>query len=540
MAAKKKEVNRIADLGKYDERVLVYSGIMVVIISFIARYKEFRNVPAFQRDGILADTANLFTYYKLVFMCALAVVLLVLYLYRNYKFNQKLKVDYIVCYSGMIIMGALIALLFNPVGYMQVIGFFSRTNGFLAYVSLFAFITLISRYSPTEKVLEVVSIIIASFAILITLIGLFQFMGYDINNSTLVRKLMLPSYMDISAIKNSKINMAAYSIFTHYNYFSGFCSILFPLMTVLATSEGSFKKRLLFSGSAVMLLIGVVTSISQSGIFTSLVMLFLIPFAIMNRKTWIRIGAIYSIGIVLSTLLAIAFNVQTYRELGPKVFQILAKPGYLIIITTGLLVYVGTMCARKYFEKNKKFLLKYFIIGSCVLLMVGLFFLVSTVAGTHKHMLTDRGYAWTNTYELLKKNPVIGYGPDNFYYAFPQDSPDASQFSGGVAYDKPHNMFLQMYMDAGLMGCVGFVGLLLCFMLSLVKTDLFYEDSLKGSFLKGSLLVVIAYVIQGMVNDNHITVEPMLFFILAIGMGLAKETYNNESFNGKSQISHQK
>ena len=509
--------------GRFNRWILLLCGLLVCGISLIAHQKDFYGITTYKNTGFIENSSNLFTYYKLVSMGCLTVVLGIALGYRKLKHNLRVRLGYVAIACGMIIFGALTSILFNPLGYTQWIGFFTRTNGFFTYLVLYLFLLMISNIKTDEKTLEWIMLICAGFVILSTMIGLGQFYGYDIYNMRIVRSLMLPQGVDFNGISNTKIATAAFSLFTHYNYFSGFCAIFFPFMMSAAVDAKTRKIGAFYSVCALLLSVGVITSISQSGIFTLLLVALLVVFFLGRKETWKMLLLNFTIYVVVGFGIAVSSKVQTYRELAPIAKMWLGNPLHIFIVFGVVAsVIVVTFLKNRLFKNNKK-IISIFVVLFVVILISAQAYLVCSVAKDHKHLFTDRGYAWTNTYELLKKSPLIGYGPDNFYYAFPQDNPEGKDYSAGQAYDKPHNMLLQMYMDTGLIGLSGFLLLLLGTMLAIVRQEDFYEDGVKGTFLRGVLLVIMAYMIQGIVNDNHLTIQPLLFFILAVGMGITWE-----------------
>ena len=74
-----------------------------------------------------------------------------------------------------------------------------------------------------------------------------------------------------------------------------------------------------------------------------------------------------------------------------------------------------------------------------------------------------RGYIWSRTIPILPHYLVLGAGPDCFLYEFPQDDVLGKLYAygtGSIVVDKPHNLYLQIFVNEGGIALLGiFVGL---------------------------------------------------------------------------------
>jgi O-antigen ligase len=155
---------------------------------------------------------------------------------------------------------------------------------------------------------------------------------------------------------------------------------------------------------------------------------------------------------------------------------------------------------------------------------IGYSYIINNLVESNMEMLTNRGYIWHYSNELIKDNFMFGYGPDNLYYNFPQINPNKNQFMPYDLVDKPHNMYLQVLLDTGIFGLIGFMTILVGLLLKSNKAIDLETDLYKNTYFKAPMLVIIAYMIQGMVNDNHLTVQPTVYLIMGIGASLIKQT----------------
>lgn len=145
-------------------------------------------------------------------------------------------------------------------------------------------------------------------------------------------------------------------------------------------------------------------------------------------------------------------------------------------------------------------------------------------------LATNRGYIWSRTLPLLKKTMFIGVGRDNFVYAFPNDDYVGKVSCGfdGQIVTKPHNMYLQIWVQDGMPACLAFLALYLVFA---VRT-------FKRSFRKGKLSTAqklnialfcgaTGYMAAGLANDSTICVAPIFWVLLGIGYAVNKTINKN-------------
>lgn len=128
---------------------------------------------------------------------------------------------------------------------------------------------------------------------------------------------------------------------------------------------------------------------------------------------------------------------------------------------------------------------------------------------------TNRGFIWKRTLLLLKEEPLyrklFGNGLNCFYDYFLSESckeESISHFS--VRFLDPHNEWLQMAADMGLLGVTGYFGLLGSVFAKARKG--WRENPEKIAVL----LTLWVYLIQGLANAYSIYHLPLLFIFLGI------------------------
>ena len=222
----------------------------------------------------------------------------------------------------------------------------------------------------------------------------------------------------------------------------------------------------------------------------------------------------------------LAFS-ETYK-LANQIFN--SKLIILIIIMS--IIYIFLFAFKKRISKYRYLLVSISIILVILIGATGFIYVINNVVEQNMGLFTNRGFIWHYTNEVIKGNLMFGFGPDNFFYNFPQINPDKAVYMADVLVDKPHNMYLQVISDIGIIGFAGFMLLLIGLLLKLNKNIDIETDLYKNTYSKALMLVIFSYMLQGLVNDNHLVIQPILYLILGIGAAI---TTNVKIFNfGKS------
>lgn len=135
---------------------------------------------------------------------------------------------------------------------------------------------------------------------------------------------------------------------------------------------------------------------------------------------------------------------------------------------------------------------------------------------------SSRGYIWSRSIPLLKDTVFLGHGPDTYAIYFPQND-----FKGKLNFldnpyilvDKPHNMYLQMAINTGVISLIAFIVFVLWYIGSSFR--LYFKPKNNDSFyyMAGSacVLSVIGFLVAGLANDSNVNVSPIFWILLGIG-----------------------
>lgn len=116
---------------------------------------------------------------------------------------------------------------------------------------------------------------------------------------------------------------------------------------------------------------------------------------------------------------------------------------------------------------------------------------------------------WSNVWNLIKKKPLLGYGPDNLGLVYEKSVDDTK-----IA-DKAHNIYLHIFVSSGLFAVLSYI----LWIIYTVYLGLKSNDSTILIICFG----IIAYSIQGLFNINVLEVTPYFYLTMGLMMYLINE-----------------
>lgn len=138
---------------------------------------------------------------------------------------------------------------------------------------------------------------------------------------------------------------------------------------------------------------------------------------------------------------------------------------------------------------------------------------------------SNRGYEWGATIPMLKDYIIKGSGPDNYPIAFNQDDFIAKlnlvDFDANIVVDKPHNMYLQIAINTGV---ISLIALLILWGMYIVSSLILYS---RVSFTKteeiiggACMISIIGYLMAALFNDSVNSVAPLFWLIFGMGISI--------------------
>ena len=184
---------------------------------------------------------------------------------------------------------------------------------------------------------------------------------------------------------------------------------------------------------------------------------------------------------------------------------------------------------------------------------------------------SGRGWIWARTLPMLGETLFTGYGPDTYAVYFPQHdvAGKINVFrSANIIVDKPHNWYLQTAVNTGVISLLALLWLLGYFFLDTVRARFGFRvrgmeplftgpihgggeetnpsrratDPVKGKNTGGTVKIsdkkdmqtrwllpsgilcgIVGYAVTGMFNDSVVSVAPVFWCLLGLGIGLLRD-----------------
>lgn len=155
----------------------------------------------------------------------------------------------------------------------------------------------------------------------------------------------------------------------------------------------------------------------------------------------------------------------------------------------------------------------------------------------YENFASGRGYIWSRTIPLLKKNIVFGSGADTFTIQFPhQDYVYRTNMRiDSQIMTKPHNLYLQIGVQSGVISLIAFLVFFIVYFISSIR--IYINGRFDNYFKRVGVAIfigVVAYMVSGISNDSTITVAPIAWALIGIGIACnckVKEQIGNEINN---------
>ena len=136
---------------------------------------------------------------------------------------------------------------------------------------------------------------------------------------------------------------------------------------------------------------------------------------------------------------------------------------------------------------------------------------------------TGRGYIWSRTIPLLKDYLFLGSGADTFSIVYPQQD-YVNLYNYGFpdqTITKPHSMYLQIGVQTGVLSLIAFLVFYIMYFISSICLYIKgHFDSFYSQIGVAIFIGTISYMITGISNDSTITVSPVFWVMIGIGIAV--------------------
>lgn len=138
-------------------------------------------------------------------------------------------------------------------------------------------------------------------------------------------------------------------------------------------------------------------------------------------------------------------------------------------------------------------------------------------------LASGRGYIWCKTIPLLKDYILFGSGADTYALVYPNDDfvDKYNNFYDNMILTKPHNLYLQIAVQTGVISLICFLVFYLWYLISSLR--IYFKQRLDSPLVITGFAIMLGtlgYMISGLANDSTITITPLYWALLGIGIGI--------------------
>ncbi len=553
---------------------------LIFIVPLVVFIKVVEEPASMQSILGRTTTVDLFAYYKARILQIGALVLFICAIYYRYKKNISIKPTIfeglLAAFAGVIVL----SYLFSDYKEVAFQGAFDRYEGTLTWLSYCALAYSVSTFVESRRDANILIGAFVLSASIVSVIGTFQYLGFDFFKSDIGKRLILGSYFD--QVGNSLTfpfpDKMVYSTLYNSNYVGSLIALAVPLTVYLLKETRRLSLRMGLVFSLVFQAVSLYGSRSTGGLIAVAV----IVLAMVVHFVWIHPKRKVLIPVMTFVLLSVSFiglqlsHVQRGLEkLWPKseqsdvnhVVSVDLEDNMLnFTLTDGSsfsltpqdhnlavegfegaeLVEIQTEDTLRIKFQNEEYEVGviYFFNESAVYVVVADqatrvsqripvdFYYSSTfsIGATpltsenliakkfslfkNEGIFSSRGYIWNRTIPLIGRNPVLGYGADTYVLHFPKVDLLARTkvfWDHNKLVDKPHNIYLQLATNFGLLGLLAWIALIA------------YSLTKGQNFL--IILSIVGVLITGIVNDSVVSITTMFFVVLAL---LSKDIFREK------------
>ena len=562
--------------------------IVLCIIPLIVRLKMYN--PDLMQYSWFPNSdnhADFFLYYKqwvFIIISQLAALILVL----RFLFNRKELIFFSLLIPLIIYaVSAMLSTVFSQNISFSLKGSFAQFESVFALLGYCILIYYIVTFTNNESDFKSLYKSLLIGAAVITVIGVFQFIGLDLFASELGHKLILPSQYRGLELNMKFESGRVYSTLYNPNYVGVYAALVIPMILIMIL----FERKIVNIIVSVILLFGLIMCVYGAKSLTGVLGLIMASICILIFMWRLCIKRYYVTipTIIIIVLGVLYFSVYSNSNLIIKLKNDLSNSKTDNTLTSMYIKddYVSLTYNRNeikikcqqndnilklmvYDSSNKELQLEfdqdnnqqYTIADSRfngLLLgwdteISGAFYVkckgniykftnyttdnnyyyineynkLDQIIDPPKAIFTDyekfatgRGYIWSRTIPLLKKYILWGSGPDTYVLAFPQQDylGRTRNFYPGSVLTKPHNLYLQIGVQTGVVSLIAFLVLYIMYFINSVR--IYIKGIYNSYYAKIGLAVfvsTISYMFTGLTNDSSICTAPVFWSLLGIGI----------------------
>lgn len=454
---------------------------------------------------------DFFTFYKFIALVLLTVAAVVLFLYKLFFLDYRLPNRSISCFFAIFIAVIVISTILSPSKTIALYGQYNRTDGALSYICYVLLMFVAMHIQYPKKVVEYVLYAFYPLVIINFILTTLNFTGHDVLMYGPAKTAMTFFAPEIALGEGSQL----LGTLNHWNYMSG----MFAVVTIMYLSwiviDTNNLRRFINLVIALLSMTTMLIAMSASGFVTFVCITPLIIW--LASKSANKKVAFISL-LIFTILTAGILHVLSMKD--PEAWD--ESVGFFLPGNP----YIEEQSVDTSLNDDNSW-------NPSILLGANAFaaeevFELPELPESAWGPGTGRIYIWQKTLQLLSERPFFGYGLDTLMYNFPHNDIEArSNLTVVTIVDKPHSLYVGVAYGTGIVGVVGFLGIIIYTVCAAVVSVVRYK-------LFSGLTVILcigwlAFLVQALFNDSLPGTTAPLFAIAGIMMA---QLYNKKELNG--------
>lgn len=547
---------------------------IIAVIPLIVYLHTYKLDPVETKNWKGSDTyLDLLSYCKSLWFIIASSLVFCFFINKNIrnKFSYKKSIIYIPALVYMLFI--IISTIASQYPHIALFGFVARNEGM--FVLLFYIVNMLLVYNLITEERQI-KVLFSSFIIsasILGLIGISQFVGNDFFQTSFGKMLILPREYRLSEI-NIKFGRMIYATLNNPDYVGSYIALLFPLLLVSFFYIKRPSLKIVIGLLSVLSLVNLYGSNSSAG-FVGLAIGIILILIILRKYIFKNIIITIAISMIALTgggFLAMRMINELGKEFANQSYYlediVFEDKSVSIISKTETLTIQYSDSRLTFFDTDNNVLdinvkdnnqsktitldnpryKNYTLIISGNIITIrqsSIEFAIKIGADTlrfigingdepdkmekpnsvdingYEKLGSARVYIWARTIPLLRNSIFTGYGPDTFAILFPQNDYIGkinAYGNAGMLVDKPHNMYLQIAVNTGVISLITFLILIGIYILSSIRLFLKKHEhdfiSLSGISV---FIGICSYLTAGFFNDSVVSVAPVFWILLGIG-----------------------
>jgi O-antigen ligase len=488
---------------------------------------------------------DFFSYYKMLWFLIGTFIAIFMLIIKIKKEKFRIKKTYIYIPIGIYTIFSFLSTVLSNTKGISFFGFLDRYEGIFVLIAYMLVLFISINLVNNEKQIKFIIYALMISALVIGVIGIFQYFGHDFFQSDFGKAFMLPGKYEKMAekLKFSGEAKSIYGTLFHYNYFGSYMAMVFPISFIVAILEKSKIKKITFGLLSVLLFANLLVSRSRAGVvggvFAGIMIVIMLRKQILDRwkialicltgLIFIFIGLnIVSSGSVKNRIASIfnGLRVQTTNE---TLKDIIINGNNIKVITSNNTLNILVESSNLFFTDENNIPIEATIKSSIINLTDKKYeqYQINLGMIDNKEVIqlqknnikveftrTDegikvlnyigdavdikpvekwgfegreklgsaRGYIWSRSIPLLKNALIVGYGPDTFITEFPQNDIVGKI----IAYDNPRMIVDKphnLFLQIGLnTGVISLIAILIIFIMYFVMSIKIYIKNVFNDF----------------------------------------------------------